>query len=340
MAYSNKVILFVFLAVLTSVCHTYVERYKKNGPQIQLDHWNIYVPQGNAAEIKQNGLFLFSSDQSKSVNIQQDLPFFNKGIILKLSADMKCENVQSGEKPWNRARLLLVQNDGQKDRWDFPHGVAAINGTKGWESYQALFTVQPETKRTRVVAQLSNCSGTFQLKNIHLYPVIQTKGYTWVKKGVLFSWGVFGIFLLVSCFLNGSNVAVLRILLTVSFIVIVFGTVMPGEVKTQVSQEMSSQLQNSSNIFKHVLPEDLPKLGHFVFFAVFGLMLSLLLKQTPFFIVLLHILMAAGGTEMAQFFIDGRTALLTDFLIDTSGGLAGLGLVLFFSTFGPDKQDH
>ncbi|MDO8895029.1 VanZ family protein, partial [Nitrosomonas sp.] len=39
------------------------------------------------------------------------------------------------------------------------------------------------------------------------------------------------------------------------------------------------------------------------------------------------ILMLAGGTEMAQLYIDGRSPLITDFFIDAAGGLLGITLI-------------
>jgi len=36
------------------------------------------------------------------------------------------------------------------------------------------------------------------------------------------------------------------------------------------------------------------------------------------------VLMVAGGTEMVQLLLDGRTGKLFDFYINSSGGLAGI----------------
>lgn len=321
-----KIILFIVLAVLAILCHTYVVRYENTGPEMLTNNWRINASIGTRGEAQENRLFLFSSAPDKSVNIHQDILPFEAGTILRLSADMRCETVMAGEKSWNRARLLLVQNDEKTDRWDFPHGVATIDGTKDWESYRAEFTVQPETRHLRVLAQLSRCSGTFSLKNIHLYPVIQTQAYGWVQKGILLLWGMFGVFLLGSCFLISKNAAVLRVLLAISLIIIVIGTSMPSEIRNQVSQEINEQLEENSAVMEHVLPENIPKIGHFVFFALFGTLLAFMLQQASFFVVLVHILMVAGATELAQFFIDGRTPLYADFFIDAAGGFLGMAM--------------
>lgn len=118
---------------------------------------------------------------------------------------MRCDNVRPGEKMWNRARLLLVQNDGKKDRWDLPHQAAALSGTREWEHYQGFFTLGPDMEKMWVVAQLSCCTGSFSLKNIRLYPVSQTHIYTGVKTGILVSWALFSLFLVGFCFFMASS---------------------------------------------------------------------------------------------------------------------------------------
>ncbi len=56
-------------------------------------------------------------------------------------------------------------------------------------------------------------------------------------------------------------------------------------------------------------------------------MLALMLKLAPFHIVLVHILIVAAGTELVQFFIDGRSPLFADFFIHTAGSVSGFFLI-------------
>lgn len=322
-----KILLFMLLAVVTIVCHTFVERFEKIGPEMLTGNWSFHAQKTGRAGKKETGLFLLSSDQKTSVNIQQDIQSFKQNSILKLSADMKCQDVQQGKKPWDLARLLLVQHDGQKDRWNLPHLVASFAGNQDWKSYSKFFIIVPETKKLRVVAQLSQCTGSFHLKNIHLFPVIQTQIYTWVKRSILTLWGIFGIFLLGSCFLLGKKQILLQAILVLAFIAIIIGTTMPSGMKTQVSNQISTQIQAADETFDQILPWDITKTGHFCFFALFGLVLSLLMSREPVLLVMAHILLLAGGTEIAQFFIDGRSPLFLDFVIDVGGGLTGILLI-------------
>jgi len=161
-----KIILFGFLATVTLVCHTYVDRFEKSGPEMLTGSWTQQAQKPDLARVKKNELFLFSSDRNKSVNIRQEIQSFEPGAILMLSADIWFKDVQPGKKPWNRARFLLVQNDGKKDRWDLSHLVASFTGTRGWGSYEKIFAIDASTQTLKVIAQLSQCTGSFQLKHL------------------------------------------------------------------------------------------------------------------------------------------------------------------------------
>lgn len=225
-----------------------------------------------------------------------------------------------------------MQHDGKKDRWDRPHLVSTLIGTEAWGSYRSFFTVGSPTEKMRVIAQLGQCTGSFQLRNLHLVPVTQTPFYLWVKAGILSLWGVFSIFLLRACFLHGQKQRVLQVMLFLALVAIIIGTTLPGEMRNQVSNEVKSQIQATGEVFKKTTGEvfkqkvswDLSKVGHFCFFAVFGLILAFLMNRKFVLPVLIHILLLAGGTEMAQFFVDGRTPLLRDFAIDAAGGLSSI----------------
>ncbi len=329
-------------------CHFFIDQYEKNGPEMLGDNWILNASESGRAGGKENGLLLFSSDQKKSVSIQQDILSFGHGSLLKLSADMKCKNVQPGAKSYNLARLLLVQDNGLKDQWNLPHLVASFTRTHEWESYSQVFTIRPETKKLRVVAQLSQSTGSFWLKNLLLYPVSQTKAYPWIKKGILVAWTLFTVFLLGSCFSYGNQKIGVQGMLVLAFIAIIVGTTMPGDMKIEVSKQVVTQIHTASDTFSAIFTDRfsaaielavasyISKVGHFCFFVLFGLALSLLLDRESAVLVMTHILLLAGATEFAQFYIDGRSPLVWDFLIDTLGGLFGIVLMKF--SFGNEQQ--
>lgn len=316
-------VLFLVMAALTVVCGMKIEQYETAGSDLLTGQWRFHAGETGVAEKKGAKLHLVSPD-GKSVSIRQKLDSFPPGEVVRLSGDLRCEKVQAGERVWNHARLLLVQRDEQGARIEGAHVAASLTGTVGWKHYKKYFTIGSDTKSLEVIAQLSRCSGKFQLKNIHLHPVAQTTAYTGAKRGVLAGWGLFAVFLLGSVLYRGRRKIVLQVLLTAVFAAILAGAVMPADMKARVSDRIEHRVVAVVDILQPVVSGHIAGIGHFAFFLVFGAFLAQVPGQRPWLAALGYVLMAAGGSEMAQAFIDGRSPFPTDFLIDAAGGLTGI----------------
>lgn len=249
------------------------------------------------------------------------------GTVLKLSADIKCDDVVPGKKPWNLARLLLVQNDGRNDRWNLPHTLAALTGTAGWKNHHAVFTISPETRKIQVIAQLSQSTGLLQIKNVQLYPVNETLIFRWARGIILFAWGAFFLLLVASCLFLGKKKILSRLLLISALVAIIAGTTLPGDIKNQVSGKIGTQIDTGNESFKAAILWDLAKVWHFCFFFLLGLILCLTMINASWIQPFVIIMLLAGSTEIVQLYINGRTALVSDFFIDAAGGVAGLILI-------------
>jgi len=81
---------------------------------------------------------------------------------------------------------------------------------------------------------------------------------------------------------------------------------MPGDMKSKVSSEVKNHVHSTSYVFKNVISCDLSKVGHFCFFVLFGLVLSILLNREPAILIMTNILLLAGGTEIVQFYAEGQ----------------------------------
>jgi len=149
------IIFFGCLTGVTLFSHIFIDRYEKNGPEMLTDKWKPHSSKNSIAQIKNYKVYLSSSNQSESVSIQQPISPFDQGSILKLSADAKCENVHPGEKTWNRARILLIQNDGRKDRWDLPHSTVTFSGTRDWKHYSKIYPIGKDTKTLKVNPEIA-----------------------------------------------------------------------------------------------------------------------------------------------------------------------------------------
>ncbi|MBP6058361.1 MAG: VanZ family protein [Nitrosomonas sp.] len=319
--------LFIFLAVATIAAHLWIDRYQQIGPDLLTGNWKIMASKNSWVDITENELTLFSRDSQTGAGAYQNLPMVEKGTMLIFSAEMKCDNVVLGKKPWNLARLILVQNNGKKDRWDLSHAVASLTDTHDWQSYRNSFYITPRTQGIWVAAELNQSTGSLQLRNLQLYPVSETQTYSRIRNIILFSWGAFFLLLTGSCLFAEKRSMLFRVLLASAFISIIIGTSLPGNMKDSVSHQIEMRIDTDSPAFKTVIPWDLSKVWHVCFFFLLGLILCLMLKKQPDIQIMAIILMMAGGTEIVQLYIDGRTPLVTDFLIDAAGGIVGMVLI-------------
>ncbi len=322
-----NLVLFIFLAIATFASDFWIDRYQQIGPDLLTNRWIDTTTGEGRIQISDHELALYSSNPRMGARVSQDLPAIEHGSVLLFSAEVKCDNVVRGRKPWNLARLVLVQNDGEKDLWNRPLILAALTGTQDWESYQNFFYIPPETQSARVVAEIHLSTGSFQVRNLHLYPVNETTTYLWAKKIILFSWGAFFLLLVGSCLFAEKRSPLFRLILMSAFISIVIGTSLPGYMKTTVMYEVEAQMDEISPTFTDIVPMDLSNLWHAGIFFLLGLILGLMMKQASLIQIIAIIMMMAGGTEIVQLYIDGRTPQISDFLIDSAGGLAGIMLI-------------
>lgn len=328
--FKTNCFLFILLAIATLITHARFEQYVQIGPELQTADWKFRTTESSRVEVTENGLSLFSSDAKTGASSLQQLPMVKPGTVLLVSADMRCTDVIAGIPPWNSARLLLAQNDGKKDRWDLPHAAVVLTGTHDWKNYRKAFTIAPGIQNIWLTAQLSQSTGSLQIKNMRVYPVYENPDYKWARDIILLAWSAYFLLFTGSfLFMDKKNILT-RFLLVSAFLAIIAGTTLPGDMKNQVSNEVKIQIDAESESFKTVIPWDLSKVWHLGFFFLFGLILSVMMKKEPILQTITIILLLAGGTEIAQLYIEGRTPLVSDFFIDAAGGVAGMILIRAF----------
>ena len=294
----TNIFLFIFLAIATIASHLWIDRYQQIGPDLLTDNWEVMTSKNSWVDITENELTLSSRDSRTGAGAYQNLPMIEQDTVLIFSAEMKCDNVVLGKKPWNLARLILVQNNGKRDRWDLSLVVASLTDTHDWQSYRNFFYITPKTKSIWVAAELNQSTGSLQIRNLQLYPVSETQTYSRIRNIILFSWGTFFLLLTGSCLFADKRSMLFRVLLASAFISIIVGTSLPGDMKDSVSHQIEMQIDTDSPAFKTVIPWDLSKIWQFCFFFLFGLVLCLMMTKDSAIQAAAIILMLAGGTEI------------------------------------------
>lgn len=106
---------------------------------------------------------------------------------------------------------------------------------------------------------------------------------------------------------------------------ILVGTMMPNEWTNRFRAGFETGIQAVVPDFLCARGLNGMMVAHFLIFGLFGLLLSALLPRSPAYWVLVGALAIAGGTELIQILIDGRSARMDDFFINAAGVTAGIG---------------
>ncbi|UJP05978.1 MAG: VanZ family protein [Nitrosomonas sp.] len=325
--FKTHCLIFIVLAIVTLYLHDRFEQYEWVGSDLLTGEWDIRATEGSRIEVTDHGLILYALNAHKIVSAQQAVPLPRPGTILKLSAQLRSVDVLPGQKPWHTARLILVQNSGDKDHWNLPHTAAALYGSQDWSYFQKTFLIAAATQKIRVAAQLNQASGLFQLDNIRLHPVRESTVYPIIKNTILTTWGAFFLLLAGSCAARRGASVLARTILILIIISIILGTLIPGDIKQHIAFEFTTQVNIQGEQFIAGIPWDLSEVWHFVFFLLLGVMLGWIMIGESFFRMMIIALLIAGGTEFAQLYVEGRSTSVADFLLDALGSILGFSVV-------------
>lgn len=338
---TSRIILFLLFCICTICSVFFIEQHQTVGPQLLLNadfseglsHWESNVPSSGEITALNNELHIKSSDAGKSAVVFQKLPNDLNGKKLHLRAKLATKNVTGGKKEWHKARLLLVQYNNGKAQWKLSHSVAALEGTNNWQNYEEVFTTSPANSEIRVIVQMGRCSGDLFIKNLSVYEVEETSLYTLAKWLIKGAWIVF-IFVLFVPGLKGEGSAFLKICIVLTVVGIVVGTTLPGQVKNELKGDITEEVNSytapvekaaekfigTGTAHYNLWKPDSTKIAHFCLFA---LLAFLILRKDPYQqkrVLLIELLMLAIATELMQFYVEGRSPLFTDVLIDMGGG--------------------
>ena len=352
---TQKIFLFAVLCILTACSIFLIDRYQDVGEQLLLNPdfadglqgWHVRQTLSAEVSVKNNVLQVRSDSIKENVQIRQEVPTVFNGAKLRLGATLKTENVRGDGKSWSRARLVLIQPHQWKGRYFSFRVVAALSGTNDWQGYSKVFsTVRNLGSQVRI--QLSHSQGAFFVKDLSLYRVEERAVYQWIKWLFIVLWISFIAILFVPVLKAKRNIVPL-IAVPVLFLIVI-GTAMSGSIKNHLKYVLLSKLDRYIFSIQEVRWEigywfhyepatlDITKVGHFFLFGAFTFMFILGNPGRSKVRQMGDIFMLACATECIQFYIDGRSPLFSDVLIDMAGGLTALGLYLLLVQVGLGKR--
>ncbi len=96
---------------------------------------------------------------------KQLVPAELSGRILRISGEMKGEEILSGSKPYYGGKIMLVLQAGKETQWitvDVP------NGTFGWRPFERVFRAEPGLDSARLVLGFQESGGKLWIRNLKL----------------------------------------------------------------------------------------------------------------------------------------------------------------------------
>ncbi|MCF6186976.1 MAG: VanZ family protein [Desulfobulbaceae bacterium] len=348
---TKKIFLFVVLCVLTACSIVLIDRYEDVGDQLLLNpdftdglqSWQVKQRSFSEVIVKGNTVRIRSDSIKGNVQIWQEVPTVLNGAKLRLKATLKTEGVSGDGKSWSKARLLLIQPHQWQGRYFAFRVVAALSGTHDWQTYSKVFTTV-RNLGSQVRIQLPNSQGTFSVKDLSLYRVEERAVYRWINWLFIALWMSFIAVLFVPILKVKRNLV--SFLAVPVLFLIVIGTAMSGRIKNHLKYELLKELDRyifpiQKAIWKigswfNYQPAafDITKVGHFFLFGAFTFMFILGNPGRSKVRQLGDIFMLACATECIQFYIDGRSPLFSDVLIDMAGGLSALVLYVLLVQAG------
>lgn len=291
-------------------------------------------------------LFTITED---SASITLDRPGYNARLIrtvtppfsegpVHLRAQISSTNLRKGEETWHTGALVLVREDEAGKRIG-SYTLFPLNGTHDWRAVEAFVDIPAPTARLSVVARMLESQGMFSIRDVSLTPAKAQPGFPFMHAGLIALWAIVGLVILIGLVRRHRVNAPLLVLGLIAALTLA-GTLMPKENVVGLDDGISSYLPAGtltalSTVIDTALAgyladssQAISKFGHWLAFFSLTAVALLMLRATPVWLILLAGLAVAAATEALQLLTAARTPHVIDVLIDASGMLMALALVL------------
>jgi hypothetical protein len=293
----------------------------------------------NSIEVSDGGIIINHSS-SRQVSFltnclkRSELP---DRVIATIEA--KTAGLEVGPESWHEARAGLIGHfpDGRKEYQDSGK-LLSLYQDSSWERYQETFQIAQGYERVCLIVALFRSNGEFQFRNPALYQAKMSAEYFVVRNIILCLWVVSGGWWFVLLLKHYSRRPQLGYFV-IMFLIIAVGILMPKELKNVLEKEiftfpearttyvlagMGLSINQLPSLFPEML--NISKLGHFLSFALLsGILLSE--KEKTVLVLLPGLILTALITELMQYFIPGRSPLISDVAVDLVGIFTGWWLI-------------
>lgn len=347
----RKVSIFLFLGLCTVLASCIVDQYTGTGEQLLvnpdfangLEGWQVSGAKAAFVNVASGAVKIMLHEPGSSVQLSQQLEpgFLGNKVVLR--GTVKAVGIVGGTKGWEKCRVVLVQYVEGKPIYSSPHLLVALDGTHDWAEYSVVIPVLSNISAVSVSLQLSHSTGELAVKELSVYRVQANPVYGVVRWMVFGVWALFMICVFVPGIVGSFEGTRYPALVVLIIVAIIIGTTAPASIKNEAKSEIISHAKTYTNQLidyggigvaglttELQMPKwlnvDITKVAHFLLFGMLGGILYFRQGGRPVWQTFVDIGILACGSELMQLFIEGRSALVGDVLIDLAG--AGCAVIL------------
>ncbi len=343
----RKVLIFLVLVLCTVLAYSIVDKYIETGEQLLVNSDFAYGSEGwHVRGVKtafvgvDSGVAQITLQKPElSVQLSQKVDPSLLGDKVVLRGTVKAVGIVGGVKAWQKGRVILVQYVEGKPIYSSPHVLVALEGTHDWAEYSQIIPVLSNATEVRVGMQLSHCTGELEVKELSLYRVLVNPVYRVVQWLVFGLWALFMICVFLPGIVGSFEGWKCSAFVVLVIVAILLGTTAPASIRNEAKSEVLNYAKISADkiieyggtaVAELKVPEwlsvDITKVGHFLLFGLLGGVLYFRQGGRTLSDIFVDIGILACGSELMQLFIEGRSALVGDVVIDFAG--AGCAIIL------------
>ncbi|MCD6389506.1 MAG: VanZ family protein [Desulfobulbaceae bacterium] len=348
---------FFIILVSTFISASHFKRYQAVGDELLLNadfsqgltSWNTAGPKDSVQLRPPDTAVLFSKELTSRIKLFQNIFNVKGASKLLVTGKYQVRDVVPGnpKNTWNRARIQISSHN-EHGRW-LPGAavIFSVMGSSSWQNFSQIFSTDASCDQVKFALQLLHVTGTLHVKNLSIRQVAENPAYPYLQVISLSLMTMYLLWLLVPYIVACRNTSRTLLLLLIIGLIL-FGALQPKKISGILSLTSSDgigQVQSKSTDVQKTIQDRkkvpaflnqnsnwnyyITKAGHFFLFLCLALCLSLTPNKKNYTILFVDVACLAGTTELMQLFIEGRTPLPSDFLLDTSGGLVGILFALF-----------
>jgi hypothetical protein len=340
----RKVSIFLILGLCTVLASCIVDKYTETGEQLLanpdyangLQGWQVGGAKSAIVKVDSGVIKIKLHEPRSSVQLSQQLQPGLLGSKVVLRGTVKAVGIVGGPKGWQKGRVVMVQYVEGKAIYSSPHLLVALDGTHDWTEYSVVIPVLSNISAVSVNLQLSHSTGELEVKGLSVYRVQANPVYGVVRWMVFGMWALFMICVFVPGIVGSFEGTRCSALVVLVIVAIIIGTTAPASIKNEAKFEIVSHAKTYTNQLidyggtgvaglstELKMPKwlnvDITKVAHFLLFGMLGGMLYFRQGGKPVLHTFVDIGILACSSELMQLFIDGRSALVGDVLLDLAG---------------------